>query len=80
MANRTKAQLAKHYAEYQGKPEQIKKRAQRNAARATLKKKVGAAALKGKDVDHVKPIRKGGGNSAGNLRLRSVAANRGDTR
>ena len=80
MANRTKAQLAKHYADYQGKPEQIKKRAQRNAARAAMKKKVGAAAIKGKDVDHVKPIRKGGGNGTGNLRLRSIAANRGDTR
>ena len=79
MPNRTKAELKKHYAEYQGKPEQIKKRAQRNAARRAMEKKVGKAALKGKDVDHVKPIRNGGGNGHGNLRVRSVKANRGDT-
>ena len=43
-------------------------------------KKHGEAALKGKDVDHKKPIRNGGGNGHGNLRIRSVKANRGDTR
>lgn len=80
MANRTKAQLKKHYAEYQGKPEQIKKRAQRNAARRAMEKKHGKAAIAGKDIDHVKPIRNGGGNGHGNLRIRSVKANRGDTR
>jgi hypothetical protein len=80
MPNRTKAELKKHYAEYQGTPEQIKKRSQRNAARRAMEKKVGKAALKGKDVDHKKPIRNGGGNGLGNLRIRSVKANRGDTR
>jgi hypothetical protein len=64
------------YAKYHSKPEQIKKRAQRNAARAEVKKKVGAAAIKGKDVDHKKPIAKGGTNTAGNLRVKSPSANR----
>lgn len=77
MTNRTKAQLAKHYAEYQGTPEQIKNRSERNKARRLMEKKVGKAALKGKDVDHKKMIKDGGGNSPGNLRVRSVHANRG---
>jgi hypothetical protein len=80
MTNRTPAQLKAHYREYQGKPEQIKKRAMRNAARAEMVAKHGKAALKGKDVDHKVAIRDGGKNSKGNLRIRTVKANRGDTR
>jgi len=79
MARKTKADYAKHYAEYQGKPEQIAKRSARNKARRAMVKKHGAAAVAGKDVDHKKPLRKGGGNGMSNLRLRSVKSNRGDT-
>ena len=68
---------AHEYASYHSKPEQVKNRAMRNAARAEVTKKLGAAAVAGKDVDHKIPIRSGGGNSASNLRPRSVAANRG---
>lgn len=64
------------YDNYQGKPEQIKNRAARNKARALLRKKKGAAALKGKDVDHKVPFAKGGDNGAGNLRVQSVRSNR----
>jgi hypothetical protein len=42
-------------------------------------KKHGKAALAGKDVDHKIAIRNGGGNGK-NLRIRSIKANRGDTR
>lgn len=80
MTNRTPAQLKKHYADYQGKPEQIAKRAARNAARAAMEKKLGKAAIAGKDIDHKRPIRSGGSNAHSNLRVRSVKANRGDTR
>ncbi len=66
----------REYREYQGKPEQIKQRAQRNAARAEVVKKKGAAAVAGKDVDHKNPIRKGGSNTAGNLRVKSESENR----
>lgn len=79
MTNRTPAQQKAHYRDYHSKPEQIKKRAQRNAARAEMTKKHGAAKLAGKDVDHKVPIRKGGGNGK-NLAIRSIKANRGDTR
>lgn len=47
-------------------------------ARRIMKKKLGAAAIAGKDVDHKTPIKKGGGNSARNLRLRNPSANRSD--
>lgn len=68
----------KEYREYQGKPEQIRNRAARNKARAEMAKKVGASAIRGKDVDHKVPLSKGGSTRASNLRVRSVHANRGD--
>lgn len=66
----------KEYANYQGKPEQIKNRAQRNAARREMIKSGKANVGDGRDVDHVKPISKGGGNSSGNLRVVGKSANR----
>jgi ribosomal protein S6E (S10) len=65
----------KEYENYQGKPEQIKKRAMRNAARATMVKKGLAKKGDGKDVDHVKPLVKGGTNKTG-LRMKSASDNR----
>ena len=65
------------YADYHGKPEQIKKRALRNAAR---EKKVKAGAVSkgdGKVVDHKNPIRNGGGNSDSNLKVTTRSANAG---
>ena len=35
---------------------------------------------KGKDIDHIKPLRKGGKTATGNLRLRDPSANRGDNK
>lgn len=49
----------KEYREYHAKPEQKKRRADRNAARAAAVKKHGKAALKGKEVDHVGSHRTG---------------------
>ena len=34
----------------------------------------------GKDIDHVKPLRKGGKSTKGNLRLRSKSVNQGDNK
>lgn len=64
------------YQNYQGKPEQIKNRAMRNSARAEAAKKGLVSKGDGKDVDHVRPIVKGGGNGAGNTRVVSKSANR----
>ena len=63
---------------YQSSPEQVKNRVARNKARRNLTKKLGESALKGKDVDHRKPLSKGGSTKGSNLRLRSVSSNRGD--
>lgn len=62
------------YDRYQGKPEQIKKRAMRNKAHRTLEKVYGRD-IKG-DVDHVRPLAKGGSNARSNLRVQSKSANR----
>ena len=62
----------KEYREYHGKPEQIKARAQRNAARAKLGLKVGDP----RECDHKNPISKGGSNRRDNLRAVSRSTNR----
>ena len=64
------------YDRYQGKPEQIKNRAARNAARAEMAKEGKVRKGDGMDVDHKKPISKGGGNSKSNLRVQTDNANR----
>lgn len=62
--------------EYQGTPEQIKNRAARNAARAAMMKKGLVKKGDGLDVDHKRPIVKGGGNGASNLRAVPASQNR----
>lgn len=49
----------KEYDEYHAKPEQKKRRAERNRDRAAAEKKHGKTALRGKEVDHVGSHRKG---------------------
>jgi len=63
----------KEYDNYQGKPEQIKNRAERNKARADLKKK--GVDVAGKDVAHVKALSKGGSNKTG-VRVEAASKNR----
>ena len=65
----------KEYDRYQGKPEQIKNRAARNAARAKLMKAGKVHKGDGKDVAHVKAFDKGGSNKNG-VRVESRSANR----
>lgn len=60
------------YRDYHGRPEQIKERAQRNAARTQMGLKVGDP----REVDHKRPISQGGTNSSRNLRAVSQATNR----
>jgi hypothetical protein len=55
----------KEYEQYQGKPEQIKNRAERNSARAKLMKEGKVSKGDGKDVAHVKAFDKGGSNKTG---------------
>jgi hypothetical protein len=77
MPRTTKEDYARHYRDYQGSPSQIKKRAQRNAARSEMEKSHGKAALAGKDVHHRKRIAHGGSNTKSNLGVASPSKNRG---
>lgn len=65
----------REYEKYQGTPEQIKKRAMRNAARAKMMKAGKVKKGDGKDVAHVVALDKGGSNTTG-LRVESKSANR----
>lgn len=62
----------REYQQYHSKPEQRKKRSLRNQARRKMGLKVGDK----REVDHVRPMKKGGGNSRGNLRIVSRSENR----
>lgn len=73
-----KRDYAREYANYHSKPEQKKNRAARNAAHGAMEIKLGHKTHA--DVDHVKPISKGGSNNASNLRVASASANRSFSR
>ena len=60
----------KEYDEYHAKPEQIKRRAQRNAARAKAAKDGSVKKGDGKEVDHLGSNRKG---ALDNSRVRVVS-------
>lgn len=62
----------KEYRDFHGKPEQIKNRAKRNAARKAAGLKKGDK----REVDHKKPLSKGGSNRKSNLRVVSRSTNR----
>jgi hypothetical protein len=55
----------------------LKNRAERNAARRKMIEKGAVSKGDGKDVDHKRPISKGGTNSDGNLRVVDKSKNRG---
>ena len=61
---------------YDGKPSVVKDRAKRNKARRELMAEGRVSKGDGKDVDHKKPLSKGGGTSRNNLRVTSKSANR----
>ena len=64
------------YANYDGTEAVKKKRAQRNKARRMLEREGVVHKGDGKDVDHKKPLSKGGTTVISNLRVRPAAANR----
>lgn len=76
----TKRNYRSEYDNYQGQPEQIKKRAERVKARRIMEKEGAVTKGDGKDVDHKVPLRKGGSTTKSNLRVRSVKANRSDNK
>jgi hypothetical protein len=68
---------AKEYAQYDGTPAvKNEKRAQRNKARRMLEAEGKVHKGDGKDVDHKKPLSKGGTTTRSNLTVKSASANR----
>jgi hypothetical protein len=69
-----KRNYRREYDNYQGKPEQKKNRATRNAARSKMEKAGKVSKGDGKDVDHKKGVSKGNGSK--NLRVQPKSQNR----
>jgi 5-methylcytosine-specific restriction endonuclease McrA len=61
---------------YNAKPAVKKKHALRNKARRMLEKEGRVSKGDGKDVDHKKPLSKGGSNGRSNLRVAPKSKNR----
>jgi hypothetical protein len=68
---------ARYDKAYNARPEEVANRVKRNQARAAMVKAGKVAKGDGKDVDHKKPLKKGGSNGASNLAVKSETANRG---
>ena len=68
----------KHEYQLQKKRGEDKDQIERQKARRAYDKK--GIDRKGKDIDHITPMRKGGKSTAGNTRLRSRSTNRGDNK
>lgn len=61
---------------YNSKPSEIRKRVLRNKARAEMERLGLVRKGDGKDVDHKRPLSKGGSGARSNLRVRDANANR----
>lgn len=68
MPKSSKAKL-KYQKEYNARPENVKKRVMNNAARREAIREGRAEVGDGTEVDHKKPLRKGGSNARSNLRV-----------
>jgi hypothetical protein len=66
----------KEYANYDGTPAVKKKRAQRNKARRILEREGIVHKGDGKDVDHKRPLSKGGTTTRSNIAAKPKSANR----
>ncbi len=75
-SHRTRKQIKRQVDGYNHRPEQIKKRVQRDKARRLLMKEGVVKKYDGKDVNHKKPIRSGGTNARSNLSVQSRSKNR----
>ena len=64
------------YDKYHSKPKQRKNRSLRTIARNQAIADGRVSRGDGKDIDHVKPLSKGGSNAKSNTRVRSASANR----
>lgn len=75
-----KRDYKREYALYQGLPAQIKARSERTTTRRADNEAGITHKGDGKDVDHIKPLSKGGKNVKSNERVVSASANRSFSR
>lgn len=75
-AKRNSRDYSSEYKNYHSRPEQIKNRSNRNKARRMMADEGLVHKGDRKDVAHIKPLIKGGGNSRANFRINSRARNR----
>lgn len=71
-----KRDYKREYEKYQGRPDQIKARSERTMARREANKEGITHKGDGKDIDHIRPLSKGGSNARSNQRVVSEHANR----
>lgn len=71
-----KRNYREEYDNYHGKPKQRKNRSKRVVARRAAEKDGRVTKGDGKDLDHKKPLSKGGSNGKANTRVTSKTANR----
>lgn len=75
-AHRTPSQIRKEASGYNARPEQIHNRSERNTARSEMIKAGKAHRGDGMEVDHKRPLIKGGSNSRSNMQVITRKANR----
>ena len=75
-----KRDYKREYALYQGTPEQRAKRSERTIARNASNASGKTHKGDGKDLDHIKPLSKGGTNAKSNLRAVPASTNRSFSR
>lgn len=73
----TRESTPEYYRKYHASPEAKHERALRNAARREFEKKGLVHKGDHKDIDHKKPLSRGGSNDDDNLRVQSRHRNRG---
>jgi hypothetical protein len=73
----TRESTKEYYERYHASPKAKKERAMRNAARSEFEKKGLVRKGDGKDIDHKKPLSRGGSNDDSNLRVQPRGVNRG---
>jgi len=76
MATNSKKYNKKNYKKYWGTKKAVAERSERNKARRILTKEGRLKKGDGKEVDHKKPLSKGGTNSKKNLTVTTRKANR----
>ena len=71
-----KRNYKKEYRDYHGKPKQLADRVKRNTARHKAEKAGRVHKGDGKEIDHIRPLSKGGSNGPKNVRVVKRTTNR----